>query len=159
MPILQSPACSLDQPHVSPDGRWIAFVTVLDSDRARICISSFNNGAATPPGQWIAVTDGSSWDDKPRWLDDNTLIYYSNRDHFGCLWVQKLKQGTKQPDGIPGAVHHFHELGRSPRTLFRSDFEISLTPDYLVLNLVELTGDIWLTSLRLNPFSRIQSLF
>jgi len=84
--------------------------------------------------------------DKPRWLDHDSLLYYSNRDDFGCLWVQRLKPDMR-PAGLPTAVHHFHELRRSPRSLYRSDFEITATRNFLVLNLVELSGNIWLTSL------------
>jgi Tol biopolymer transport system component len=146
-PILKDPAISLDQPHISPDGRWIAFVAAISPDRARICVVPLDNAAATSSNQWIFVTDGNSWDDKPRWLDENALIYYSNRDHFGCLWKQQLKTVTRQPVGIPSAVHHFHELRRSPRTLYRGGFEIAPSQDFLVLNLAEVSADIWLTSL------------
>jgi Tol biopolymer transport system component len=148
--ILRNPTFNLDQPHISPDGRWIAFVSPISPVKARIYLSPID-AVETSPNHWIAVTDGSSWDDKPRWLDDNSLIYYSNRDHFGCLWMQQLKPGTKQRNGIPTAVHHFHELRLSPRMLFRSDFEITATRDFVVLNQVEISGNIYLTSLPLNP--------
>ena len=147
-PILRSPTFGLDQPHISPDGRWIAFVAAVGPDRARICLSPFDEGTAASPDQWIDITAGNSLDDKPRWLDNNSLIYYSNRDNFGCLWKLRLNPGTKQPAGIPEVVHHFHELRLSPRTLFRSDFEIALTGDFVVLNMIDVTGNIWLTSLQ-----------
>jgi len=148
-PILRSPTFGLDQPHISPDRRWIAFVAAVSPNRARICMSPFDEGKMTSPDQWINVTDGNSWDDKPRWLDNNSLIYYSNRDNFGCLWKLQLKPDTKQPAGVPEAVHHFHELRLSPRTLYRSDFEIALTRDFVLLNMVDITGNIWLTSFQL----------
>jgi eukaryotic-like serine/threonine-protein kinase len=144
-PILRNPTFSLDQPHISPDGCWVAFVAAISSDRARVYLSHLDN-ADVSPSQWIAVTDGQAWDDKPRWLDHDSLLYYSNRDDFGCLWVQRLKPDMR-PAGLPTAVHHFHELRRSPRSLYRSDFEITATRNFLVLNLVELSGNIWLTSL------------
>jgi hypothetical protein len=149
-PILQNPAFNLDQPHISPDGRWIAFVAAVSPDRSRIYLSPLENAGASAPNRWIAVTDGNSWDDKPRWLDNDSLIYYSNRDHFGCLWKQQLTPGIKQPAGIPAAVYHFHELKRSPRTLYRIDFDIAVAKNCVVLNLVEIFGDIWLKSLPLD---------
>jgi Tol biopolymer transport system component/predicted Ser/Thr protein kinase len=148
--ILKHSEFNLDQPHVSPDGCCIAFVAVISSELARIFLCPLTN-AAVPPEHWIAVTDGNSWDDKPRWLDRDSLIYYSTRDHFGCLWKQQLNPGTRQPAGVPSAVHHFHELRLSPRTSYRSDFEIAVEPDFLVLNLAEVSGNIWLTSLTPNP--------
>jgi serine/threonine protein kinase len=147
VPILRHPVYDLDQPHISPDDRWIAFVASNDPKPTRIYISPFRNGAAAGPGEWIPVTDGTAWDDKPRWLDDSSLIYYSNRDGFGCLWKQKLRPDTKQPAGEPSAVHHFHRLGQSPRSLFRKGFQIAVTRDILILNLVDMTGDIWMIDL------------
>jgi hypothetical protein len=99
---------------------------------------------AAGPSQWIPVTDGKAWDDKPRWLDDATIVYYSNLDGFGCLWKQRLRPDTKKPAGAPSAVHHFHRLGQSPRMLYRKGFQIAVTRDILILNLVDATGDIWM---------------
>jgi serine/threonine protein kinase len=149
-PILRSTELGLDQPHISPDGRWIAFVYIVSPDHSRICIAPFNSGKEIPPNQWIVVTDGNSLDDKPRWRGNDSLIYYSNRDGYGCLWKQRLKSANKQPDGMPEAVHHFHEFRFSPRTLYRSGFEIAVTHDFVVINLVEMTGSIWLASLQTN---------
>ncbi len=145
--ILQHPSFSLDQAHVSPDGLWIAFVAESGKDRARIFIAPFQTGALVPPKEWIPVTDGTSWDDKPRWFGGDSLIYYSDRDHFGCIWKQQLQVDTMRPAGPPSAVQHFHELRRSPRTLYRADFEIAVARDVLILNLVEAFGNIWLTSI------------
>jgi len=147
VPILRHPVYNLDQAHISPDDRWIAFVASDNQNPTRIYLAPLLNGAAPGPAEWIPVTDGTAWDDKPRWLDDSSLIYYSNRDGFGCVWKQKLLPETKRPAGEPSAVHHFHNLGQSPRTLFRKGFQIAVTRDILVLNLVDMTGDIWMIDL------------
>jgi hypothetical protein len=144
IPLLSLPGHDLDQPHVSPDDQWIAFVADDTANPTRIYIAPFRKGAASEFRQWVPVTEGKSWDDKPRWLDDSSLVYYSNRDGFGCLWEQKLTPDTKQPVGAPFAVYHFHRYAQSPRTLFREDFQIALTPDVLILNLVDMSGDIWM---------------
>ena len=144
IPILRHPVYDLNQPRISPDDRWIAFVASDAPNPTRIFISPFLNGAAAAPSEWIPVTGGKTWDDKPHWLDDRSLIYYSNRDGFGCLWKQRMRHDMKQPAGEPSAVHHFHRLGQSPRTLFRKGFQIAVTRDILILNLVDVTGDIWM---------------
>jgi hypothetical protein len=41
-------------------------------------------------------------------------------------------------------VHHFHRAAQSPRALFRESFQIAVTRDILILNLVDSTGDIWM---------------
>jgi len=144
IPVLSQPGHDLDQPHISPDDQWIAFVAGDTANPTRIYVAPFRKGAAAESRQWVPVTEGKAWDDKPRWLDDSSLVYYSNRDGFGCLWEQKLTPDTKQPVGAPLAVYHFHRYGQSPRTLFREDFQIALTPDVLILNLVDMSGDIWM---------------
>jgi Tol biopolymer transport system component len=143
IPILRHLVYNLDQPHISPDDQWIAFVARDDRNPTRIFVAPFRNGAAVDPGEWTLVTDGKAWDAKPRWLDDSSLIYYSDRDGFGCLWKQRLGP-DKKPVGAPTAVHHFHRAAQSPRALFRESFQIAVTRDILILNLVDSTGDIWM---------------
>jgi len=143
VPLLRHPVYNLEQPHISPDDQWIAFVARDDRNPTRIFMSPFHNGAAVDPGGWTPVTDGKAWDAKPRWLDDSSIIYYSDRDGFGCLWKQRLGP-DKKPVGAPTAVHHFHRAAQSPRSLFRENFQIAVTRNILILNLVDATGDIWM---------------
>ena len=49
VPILRHPVYDLDQPHISPDDRWIAFVASDAPNPTRIYISPFLNGAAAGP--------------------------------------------------------------------------------------------------------------
>ena len=149
--ILSHPAYDLDQPRFSPDGHWIAFVAAIAPDRTRIFVSPFRPGVATRPDHWVAVTEGTAWDDKPRWLDAGELVFYSNRDHFGCIWKQRLEPDTKRPAGPASSVYHLHTLRLSPRTLYRNDFEIAVARNTLILNLVEVSGNLWL---RAPPESR-----
>jgi Tol biopolymer transport system component/tRNA A-37 threonylcarbamoyl transferase component Bud32 len=145
-PFLCHPVYDLDQAQLSPDGRWIAFVARAGSDSSRIYIAPFRNGSPSSPALWIPVTGGAARDDKPRWLDGD-LLYFSNRDGFGCIWKQELRPDTMQLAGAPTPVHHFHNIAQSPRTLFRSGFQIAVTRTMLILNLVDITGDVWLVDL------------
>ncbi len=148
IPILQHPEFPLHDPRVSPDGRWIAFVAVTGADRSSIFVAPLRDGAATPPEAWIGVTDGSERDSKPTWLNSDTLIFFSRRDRFGCLWKQLLHSTTKRPLEAPIHMYGFHEFRRSPRTLYDSSFAIAVAKDTLVINLAEIVeGNIWSTSL------------
>ena len=76
------------------------------------------------------------------------MYFTSLRDGFLCLWAQRLKPDTKHPIGQPFSVQHFH----SPRlSLTNTGFallEVALARDKVLINLGELAGNIWATSLR-----------
>jgi hypothetical protein len=137
----------LSDPRVSPDNRWIAFAAAIAADRTQLFAAPLRAGLSVAPEEWIPVTKGESWDSKPAWQTPDTLIFYTKRDNYGCLWKQRLNSATKRPEGPPSGVYHFHTLRLSPRTLFDSAFAIAVAPETLILNQVEITGNIWTTSL------------
>ena len=140
---------SLYQPHFSPDDRWIAFLAKTGQDRSRIYVTPFRGVAAANSADWIPVTDGENADDKPRWSPGGNLIYFtSERDGFRCIWAQRLDSATKHPVGAPFAVYHFHTSRRSLMNVGLGPLEISVTPNVLVFNLGEATGNIWRASQR-----------
>jgi eukaryotic-like serine/threonine-protein kinase len=144
-PLLQHPEFSLDQAHFSPDDGWIAFVAKTSPDRTRIFIAPFRDGSAPGPKQWIAVTDGEAWDDKPRWhASGDALYFYSKRDGFGCIWHQRLDPTGKRPIGEPSAVYHFHTNRLSLMHMYAPLLDLSVTRDKIVFNLIEVTGNIWM---------------
>ena len=148
--ILQHPKYGLSDPRVSPDNRWIAFAATIAADRTRLFVSPLRAELTAGPEDWMAVTEGESWDSKPAWHTANALIFYTRRDNYGCLWKQRLDSVTKRPVGAPASVYHFHTLRLSPRTLFEGAFAIAVAQDILLLNQVEITGNIWVTPLALH---------
>ena len=62
---------------VLSDERWISFMAVDRGQRGRFDPLRHAGGG----GPWIPITDGASYDDKPRWSPDGRAIYYlSARD-------------------------------------------------------------------------------
>jgi eukaryotic-like serine/threonine-protein kinase len=144
-PLLQHPEFSLDQANFSPDDGWIAFVAKTRPDRSRVFIAPFRDGSAPGPKEWIAVTDGEAWDDKPRWrASGDALYFYSERDGFGCIWNQRLDPAGKRPIGQPSAVYHFHTNRLSLMHMYAPRLGLSVTRDKIVFNLIEITGNIWM---------------
>jgi Tol biopolymer transport system component len=144
-PLLQHPEFSLDQAQFSPDGSWIAFVAKTGPDRTRVYIAPFRDGLAPGPKEWIAVTGGETWDDKPRWnASGDALYFYSTRDGFGCIWTQRLDPTGKRPVGEPSPVYHFHTNRLSLMHMYAPLLDISVTREQIVFNLIEFTGNIWM---------------
>jgi hypothetical protein len=90
--------------------------------------------------------------DLPRWSPDgNTIYFLSGRDGFRCFWGQRLNPATKDPAGEPFAVQHFHRTRRSLRYIQDSGaIGLAVARDRIVFPLAELTGNIWLTKLKLD---------
>jgi eukaryotic-like serine/threonine-protein kinase len=147
--ILQRAPHNLWEARFSSDSRWICLLESLDEGHTRLWIVPFKNGSTPEPGEWVAVTAGDSWDDKPRWSPDGNLLYFTSlRDGFHCLWAQRLRPGTKQPIGPPFSVHHFHSARLSMINAGLSILGTEVVRDGLFINLGELSGNIWTTSLR-----------
>jgi len=144
--LLRHPELALEQAHFSPDNRWIVFCAQTGSNQKRIFVAAYRDGGAKPPGEWIPITDGQSWDDKAEWSPDgNLLYYYSRRDGFGCLWKQPLDPTTKRPRGAAAAVAHFHATRFTLRNLALPLLAISVARDKIVFTAGEVSANIWMT--------------
>ena len=142
---LADPQRAIFQAHPSPDGRW---VTVMYSGEIRV--APVRNGKPAGPSEWkIAVKGGA---DLPRWAPDgNTLYFLSARDSFRCFWAQRLDPKTKDPVGEPFAVQHFHRARRSLRYIQDSGaIGPAVARDRIVFPLAEMTGNVWLTRLKVD---------
>jgi hypothetical protein len=93
-------------------------------------------------GGWTAITEGRSYDDKPRWSADGRFIYFiSDRGGSVDVWGQRIDKGA--PVGEPFRVTEFDE----PSLLVHrnlSRVEIAVSEDRLFLPLTETAGDIWM---------------
>ena len=61
--------------------------------------------------------------------------------------MQQVEPETKQPVGPPSNLYHLHEARRSIQNVGAALMDISVSPDKIVLNLGEVTGNIWMTQL------------
>jgi Tol biopolymer transport system component len=140
--ILEDPERILGQAKFSNDGQWITFMAV-EGAHTRLYIVPFRQ-EPTPVSEWIALTDGSRWDDKPRLSADNRLLFFvSDRDGYRCIWVQPLA-ADKRPRGTPRPVFHFHSPRRGLVQEDLGDLELGVGRGTLVFNQGETTGNVWL---------------
>ena len=139
----------LVQPHVSPDGRWIALHTNISAVQVPIMVIPLRNGVAAGEKEWVTITDGSGFDLDANWSPDGNLLYFlSERDGFRCIWGQKLDPTSKRPLGAPFPVYHSHDPRRSIRNVWLDHLCMSVSRNQIVFPMGELTGNIWITEYR-----------
>jgi Tol biopolymer transport system component/DNA-binding winged helix-turn-helix (wHTH) protein len=133
--LLKHPKKELLFGQFSPDNRWIAF-----SVNRSLFVARFRGEEELNESEWIALPKGG-W---PRWSPDGNLLYFiSDRDGFSCFWAQRLEPATKHPVGSAFPVYHFHLAQLPLHTL-----EPCVARDKIVFTLRELTGNIWMTTLK-----------
>jgi Tol biopolymer transport system component len=129
---------------LSPDDDWIAF-EALSSDGPGLWIVRASGQEAVPMHDWISVAGAGNSPRKPRWSPNGSLVYFVSRaDGHQCIWARRFDGAKGQMVGSSFPVHHFHSLRDSLDNLTASDFDFSLGSDKLVLNMVEVTGKIWM---------------
>ena len=137
-------------PKLSADEKWIAFQAVEQPTTRTIYAAPFRAGQPVGKNEWVRITDGSFMDRNSNWSPDGTLIYFlSERDSFRCIWAQRVDPATKQPQGAPFAVAHFHNAVRSLMNIDGpGQVGITVAPDRIIYSIGELTANIWMTQLR-----------
>jgi Tol biopolymer transport system component len=147
--LLSHPTDGLHAASFSADGAWIIFHQRLRPGHIRLLATPYRNGKAGGPKEWVAITDGTYDDDKPRLSPDGGRLYFqSNRDGFVCLWTERLDARTKRPVGPPEVLEHYHGVLRPMFALYGGDFynrlHLSLGADKMIVNLDEVRSDLWL---------------
>jgi hypothetical protein len=148
--VLSDPTHSLWNPYYSWDDKWMAFVMEMgDLEHLRLYVTPVENYIPAGPDRWVQLTSGDYHDDKERFSPDgNTMYFTSNRDGSTCLWAMRLDPKTKQPQGAPFAVQHFHGNQRIYRGISWSNhMEVNVARDKIVTNLDEFHTDIWMMQL------------
>ena len=138
--IASSASENLYQGRFSPDQRWISFIA---ANAVNAGISNINIVAAQG-GDWIRISDGKYFDDKPRWSPDGRILYFmSNRTGFFNVWGIHIDPATAHPQGEPFRVTTFE----NPSQMIMTDVRImdmALTANQLMLPITETSGGIWI---------------
>ena len=138
--LLPKPEYSLWQPHYSSNGRWIVFQAVSNEETAA---RSTLYVMPSEGGTWRKITDGSVWDDKPRWsVDSKTIYYVSGRGAFFNLWGIHFDDSTGEAVGKPFRVSDFDKPSFTiPRWI--PVVALSVTQNRLLVTMQESSGNVW----------------
>jgi Tol biopolymer transport system component len=143
--LLSHPTYAILRATFSPDNRWIAFTAIGQAVNPLNFIAPFAESGPLAERGWIALSDGTQFEEVARWSPDGNLMYLvSQRDGFECLWGLRLDPATKRPVGALFPVHHLHSARRSLGNVIVMFKEFGVSNDRLVFPLVERTGNIWM---------------
>jgi tricorn protease-like protein len=123
---------------LSPDGRWISFVAVPREPGTATLFVVPSTG-----GQWVQLTEGTFWDDKPRWSSDGRFIYFlSSRSGLLNIWAMSFDTAHGKP-GEPFRVTAFDD----PRAVISpsvASMDLGVGRGRMVLPIAELSSSIWM---------------
>jgi Tol biopolymer transport system component len=126
-------------PRFSPDQRWVSFVAVAATGATTTQLYA----APVDGGPWVPITDGQSFDDKPRWSPDGRAIYFvSDRNGFLNVSGRRFDPSDGRAVGEPFPVTTFNNAGRGlPASI--SQIEFAVTRKNLFVPLTETDADVW----------------
>ena len=137
--IASNPEDNLWQGRFSPEGRWISFNAFNATDPSASTVYVVSAAG----GEWIKLTEGRYWDDKPRWAPDGKAIYFvSNRTGFFNVWKVRFDPANGKPLDQPARVTDFE----SPTQMIIPNIvqlEMALSSDRIILPMMETSGSIW----------------
>jgi serine/threonine protein kinase len=111
------------QPQFSPDGQWIAFMSMESGDR-EVYVRPFSSQG----DQWLVSSAGGGW---PRWRKDQSELFYVAKD--GKIMTAPVSvEGGKFWSGTPRAV-----LDVRTRPLSRLDayqYDVSFDGQHFIVN-------------------------
>jgi Tol biopolymer transport system component/DNA-binding winged helix-turn-helix (wHTH) protein len=134
--IAADPDRNLFQATISPNQKWIAFNATSPGLSAIYVVSSEG-------GQWTPISEGTFWDDKPRWSPDGRTLYFvSNRSGFLNVWGRRVDPGTGKPSGDPFRVTNLENPSERVSSPVNT-MELAIAPNQMILPIVEASGSVW----------------
>ena len=126
----------LFEAQASPDGSWICFNAVTEGRSAVYAVQARG-------GEWIPITQGMYWDDKPRWSPDGRVLYFTSaRRGFVNVWARRFDPDRGEAVGEAFAVTNFETPARIllPRIM---QLHVVLADKRIILPMVDVSASVW----------------
>ena len=119
----------------SPDARWVAYVsTAGEGENVVGYLAPLDGSNRTIQMDQEVYTLSLRWS-----TDGNAIYFWSLRDGFRCLYLQRLDPGTKIPKGAPVAILHRHGSQRYPW----SGGTLAVSSGRIAFTLTDELANIW----------------
>jgi len=140
--VIDRPRMNFWQAVVSPNGRWLAFVseTLGHPEPSRIRIARMESAPVT---EWVDVP-GLSSIDKPRWGPDGRMLYFlRNQGGFQNLAAIRFDPDRGVTVGEPFDLTHFTSPDLVVAPLLDRT-EVGIAAHRAILTMMSSTGSIWM---------------
>ena len=120
----------------SPDGRWVCF-NAVNNGQSTIYVASVKGG------DWIPITQGRFWDDKPRWSADGLAVYFTSRRRgFVNVWARRFDPERGEAVAEAFEVTTFETPARMllPRM---KQLHMALVNERMILPMTDVSASVW----------------
>jgi Tol biopolymer transport system component len=128
----------ISRPDVSPDERFISFVT-----DGQAWVAPFSSSSLISRDDWQPIHKFTRNGDRTcGWSPDGRLVYFLlENDGFRCLYAMPIDPRTGRAIGEATAVAHFH---RASREWGSTGYTTAVVKGLFVFNQVESSGNVWM---------------
>ena len=130
------PKHGLFEAKFSPDGRWVSFNAVHEGRSAIYAV-------LVAGGDWVPITKGGFWDDKPRWAPDGRAIYFTSvRRGFVNVRGRRFDPDTGEAVGEAVDVTKFETPARVvlPRI---KQLHTAFSGKRIILPMTDVSASLW----------------
>jgi Tol biopolymer transport system component len=144
--LLESTDCSVKNPRVSPDGRWIAFDAARPGETSNVLVARLGEDSAIPESTWVVVDRSAS---HPFWSANGRMLYYLPTGGHApvrsvVVRARHIAQVSGLPVGEPVPVYSSLEM---MMPAFLSGTAPIATSEQIIFVLGDFRGDVWLMEL------------
>ncbi|MFL6388890.1 MAG: protein kinase domain-containing protein [Terriglobales bacterium] len=138
--VLSGEGVLLDDPEISPDGKWLAFSAHRQGEERHVFVASVKN-----IGHWFEIFPQGTWSDKPHWAQDGKSIFlYSDSDGFPCIWKISFRANKPAEEHRWEAVQHFHNTRISPIHISQPVRSFAINGKRVVAAIAENSASVWM---------------
>ena len=130
------PRHGLFEAKFSPDGGWVSFNAVHDGRSAIYAVR-------VRGGDWVPITQGGFWDDKPRWAPDGRAIYFTSvRRGFVNVRGRRFDPEAGQAVGEAIEVTKFETPARVVLSRIKQ-LHTAFSGKRLILPMTDVSASLW----------------